>query len=311
MNFEPTPTSPSTTTPTAPLPSDHSPATPTPTQRTTLPLSRIHIDPDELDRIDPDDDGITALALAIARSGLLNPITVEPNGEAYRVVAGRRRLRAVQQLGWQEVDVTITHCTPTQRAIIKLTENVTRSNLSPLEEATQIGPLLQAHDNDLNALSKIIGRSKSWIQDRIDMNAWPDTLLEAVHNKKLSLAVAKRLARVPNPEQRDYLITQAITYGCNAATAALWLRDAITAPQSDAFLPEKSALPGRTTYKTETQCTCFRCNRWTNLAQTTPARICHECVTELGQPPTLSTREHPVEPDHNPDHNPATSSAND
>jgi hypothetical protein len=193
-----------------------------------------------------------------------------------------------------------------QRALIKLTENVTRSNLSPLEEAHQIVPLLETYHNDLHALSDAIGRSTAWIQDRIDMTAWPTGLLEHVHNKKLSMAVAKRLARVPNHEQRDYLIAQAITYGCNAATAALWLRDALTAPQSDTFLPENQLPPSKTEYQTETQCTCFVCKQWKNLPQTFPARICHDCVTELQQAPTLAMRQAPVkDPTQCPDPKPS------
>lgn len=285
------------TTATAPLPSDRSNypnQNPTPAD---LPLHALFIDPTENDRVQNTDDEIAALALQIAQAGLINPITVEPSGDKYRVIAGRRRLLAVRKLGWTSVPVTVRTCTDRQRATIKLAENVARSNLSPLEEAHQIGPLLELYRNDLHALATALGRSTSWIQDRIDMAAWPDGLLLLVHEKKLTLAVAKRLARVPNPKQRDYLIEQAKTYGCNAQTAALWLRDALSAPQSDTELSENNPLPHQTIYRTKTECQCFRCNEYRELTNTIPARICHGCIKELGVVPNLAVRETPAEAD--------------
>lgn len=261
----------------------------------SVPADEIYIDPQETDRLDAPQHEITALALNIAQTGLINPITVEPAAGRYRIVAGRRRFKALLQLGWHTIPVTIRAYTDRQRAVVKLAENVARSNLSPLEETNQIGPLVELYDNDLGALATALGRSKAWIQDRIDMAAWPENLLINVHEKKLTMSVAKRLARVPDPQQRDYLIHQAITYGCNAQTAALWLRDALTAPQSATELSENQPPTSGMEYRTETQCRCFRCSKWTRLTETIPARICHPCVTELGKAPDLTLREEPVE----------------
>jgi ParB-like chromosome segregation protein Spo0J len=47
---------------------------------------------------------IAALASNIAEVGLLHPLVVTPDGT---LIAGERRLRAVQRLGWTEVPVTI------------------------------------------------------------------------------------------------------------------------------------------------------------------------------------------------------------
>ena len=276
-------------------PSHNPPKLPTPR---TLPLASIYIDKDELDRVRITDDEITALALQIAHAGLINPITVEHHNGRYRVIAGRRRLLAARKLNWDTISVTVHRCDDRQRATLKLAENVTRSNLSPLEEAHQIGPLLAHYDNDLKLLSTAIGRSPAWIQDRIDMAAWPEGLLLLVHEKKLTIAVAKRLARVPDPKQRDYLIEQARVYGCNAQTAALWLRDALTAPESDTALSENHPPHCKTHYRTKTEVQCFRCNEYHELASTIPARICHACVQELGVVPNLAVRETAVEDDH-------------
>ena len=47
---------------------------------------------------------IDSLAQSMAAIGLLNPITITPDG---RLLCGERRLRAAQLLGWQTIPVTI------------------------------------------------------------------------------------------------------------------------------------------------------------------------------------------------------------
>jgi ParB family chromosome partitioning protein len=47
---------------------------------------------------------IGSLAASMAESGLLHPIVTRPDGA---LIAGERRLRAVQQLGWKEIPATV------------------------------------------------------------------------------------------------------------------------------------------------------------------------------------------------------------
>ena len=56
------------------------------------------------DRIRQDLGDLEGLQRSIARLGLLMPIAVTPDG---RLLAGLRRLRACQGLGWQSVPVVV------------------------------------------------------------------------------------------------------------------------------------------------------------------------------------------------------------
>lgn len=76
---------------------------------------------------------IKPLADSIREVGLLNPLTVNQDG---RLLAGRRRLEAVRQLGWATVPVRVLQSdSPVFDFKVALEENLKRKNLSDVEVA--------------------------------------------------------------------------------------------------------------------------------------------------------------------------------
>src|ERR1051325_9043372 len=71
---------------------------------------------------------IVGLARSIAEVGLLHPIVVRPDGT---LIAGARRLRAAQRLGWTEVPVSIVDIDIIARG--ELAENANRKDFLPSE----------------------------------------------------------------------------------------------------------------------------------------------------------------------------------
>lgn len=71
---------------------------------------------------------IEGLALSLADVGLLHPIVVTPDGT---LIAGERRLRAAQLLGWAEIPVTVVDLTEIVRG--ELAENADRKDFLPSE----------------------------------------------------------------------------------------------------------------------------------------------------------------------------------
>ena len=70
---------------------------------------------------------IDELAQDIQRNGLINPITVMVVEGGYQLLAGLRRLRAVQSLGWTEIEVTVAAPKDAEAALfIEHSENVQR-----------------------------------------------------------------------------------------------------------------------------------------------------------------------------------------
>ena len=66
----------------------------------TMPIASIKVG----ERIRKDMGDIDALAASIAELGLLHPIVIDKH---HKLLAGERRLRAAQKLGWTTIPVTI------------------------------------------------------------------------------------------------------------------------------------------------------------------------------------------------------------
>ncbi|MGE3449556.1 MAG: ParB N-terminal domain-containing protein, partial [Microbacteriaceae bacterium] len=96
-------------------------------------------------RTDPGD--LTTLCDSIAKIGLLQPITITPDG---LLICGFRRLRAVKALGWRTVKVWVRSgiATDVERLLAEHDENVVRQNFSPLELARMYEALKKAYADE-------------------------------------------------------------------------------------------------------------------------------------------------------------------
>lgn len=102
-----------------------------------LPLESITLS----DRRREDYGDIAGLAASIEKYGLLHPIVVDDAGT---LVAGERRLRAIQSLGWESVEVRdLGELSDAERAEIELEENLQRKDLTPLERAKTVVKLAE------------------------------------------------------------------------------------------------------------------------------------------------------------------------
>lgn len=267
-----------------------SPTNPSPPHGVTLHSPRVPVDsifePTPYNgRAAIDHDNIRTLANSIATSGLLNPITIRPHGDRYQLVAGGNRLAAYRLLGRDTIPACIIHANDNQAALARLAENANRSNLSPVEEATQLAKLVDDNAAGVDGVAHAIGRKPNWILDRLDVLSWPDDLVGHVHTRKISLATAKRLARIPDPALQVHLVQQAAEHGCSARTAALWLQDAQITTPTEADMSQKMDQCPPQEVKTTTQISCFVCRKPTDLARTKTVWICDPCIIELGTPP--------------------------
>jgi ParB/RepB/Spo0J family partition protein len=91
---------------------------------------------------------IEELAASIAAKGLLQPITVrkrKARKEAYEIIAGERRFRAVSLLGWRQVAACIRECEDDAEFLeMALIENLKRSDLKPMEKARGFAKLRES-----------------------------------------------------------------------------------------------------------------------------------------------------------------------
>jgi ParB/RepB/Spo0J family partition protein len=232
-------------------------------------------------RLQIDTEELVCLINSIASIGLINPITLRKNGPRFELIAGNRRLTAVRRLGKHAISAIVLEVDDLTRDTVCLSENLQRSNLSPVEEAVALNNLVENNPAGVDGVAATVSRGVNWILDRLEILNWPPSLQEAVHTTKISLAAAKRIARIQPDELRETRIHQAAAHGINARTASLWLQDANAEEPQVSTPPENTGFGEHAAQIPETTIPCWLCQAQTIIHETKPLRICATCISSV------------------------------
>lgn len=159
----------------------------------------------ELGQIRPDpnqprqhfrDEKIEELAQSLKANGQAVPIAVRPDGDSFMIVHGERRWRAAKRLGWETIAVDVQDVTAETARWRSLTENVQREDLTPIEEARAYQRQLDRHDLTQAELGKRIGKSQSYIAQKLRLLRIPSPLLLFLESGLLSEGHVRKLLTI-------------------------------------------------------------------------------------------------------------------
>lgn len=148
-----------------------------------------------------DDEALKALSASIKEKGVLQPLLLRHSGEGFEIIAGERRWRAAQMAGLKNVPAVIRDLSDEEALEIALIENLQRENLTPIEEAEGINRLLDEFAYTQENVSKIVGRSRSYITNALRLLLLPAGVQAAVNDGKLSAGHARALVGAENAEE--------------------------------------------------------------------------------------------------------------
>lgn len=158
-----------------------------------LPLDQLH-PADDNPRGDVGD--VAELAASIASVGLVHPLLVAPRGAGgWTVVAGHRRLAALQLAGAAAADCVVRDLDDAQRREIMLVENCQRADLTALEEARAYRGLLDLGYSQRKVAERV-GRNQSHVSRRLTLLDLPDTALTALEAGGITVADALALTKL-------------------------------------------------------------------------------------------------------------------
>lgn len=165
-------------------------------------IAPFHIEPSP-DNPRRDIGDVTELAASIKSVGILEPLLVKPHGKnRYQLIAGARRLAAAEVAGRLTVPCIVRDYNDEQRAEIMLIENLQRVDLSPIEEATAFGRLVDEFAWSQDKLAERIGRSQSHISKRLSLLKLPDEVVEKVHSGGMPIESALELTKLVKHPKR-------------------------------------------------------------------------------------------------------------
>ena len=161
-----------------------------------------------------DEEAMAELVHSIREVGLLQPVVVRRSGdEAYELVMGERRWRASQEAGLTLIPAIVRETGDDDMLRDALLENLHRSQLNPLEEASAYAQLLDDFGCTHDELASRIGRSRPQISNTMRLLKLSPAVQRRVAAGVLSAGHARALLSVEDAEIQDRLAQRVVSEG--------------------------------------------------------------------------------------------------
>lgn len=176
----------------------------------TVPGARLaSISPDDIvpnaqqPRTEFEQEAMDELVASIREVGVLQPIVVRPISGLpgkYELIMGERRLRATKTVGLKTIPAVVKDTADENMLRDALLENLHRSQLNPLEEASAYQQLLADFGITQDELAARIGRSRPQITNTIRLLKLPAPVQQRVAAGVLSAGHARAILAAGDTE---------------------------------------------------------------------------------------------------------------
>ncbi|HYU10274.1 MAG TPA: ParB/RepB/Spo0J family partition protein [Gemmatimonadales bacterium] len=179
-----------------------------------LPIKDIRPNPFQ-PRKTVDPTALEELVSSIKQAGLLQPIVVRRanGGSSYELIAGERRLRACQQLGWERIPAVQRDADDRTLLTLALIENLQRDDLSPVDEARGYERLIAEFKLAQQDVADAVGRDRSTVANALRLLKLPEDVLQLLHEGHLTVGHARALLALEDPRSVTNLAREAVAQG--------------------------------------------------------------------------------------------------
>ncbi len=150
-------------------------------------------------------DAVDSLADSIREYGVIEPVVVKQEGEAFILLAGERRVMAARKAGLASVPAILRDGTSEEMLSVALIENIQREDLNPIDEALAFRRLQDEFGLIQEEIAKRVGRSRVAIANAVRLLQLPPDILNDVSRGTLSPGHARALLSVEDAEIRSRL----------------------------------------------------------------------------------------------------------
>lgn len=192
----------------------------------TLPIERIRPMPGQpRRRFDP--EAMAELVDSIRAQGVLTPLIVRPKDGAYELIAGERRWRAAQQAQIHELPVVVRELDDEAALQAAIVENTQRADLNAIEEAQGYARLRDEFGHTIEAIARMVSKSRSHVSNLIRMLDLPMSVRAMVEQGRLSAGHARALIGL---EEAEALAEEAVERGLSVREVELLAAEARHGP---------------------------------------------------------------------------------
>lgn len=158
-----------------------------------------------------DEDDLAELTHSVREFGVLQPVVVRETAPgSYELIMGERRTRAARAAGLEAIPAIVREAADEHLLRDALLENLHRSELNPLEEASAYKQLLDDFGITQEELASRIGRSRPQISNTIRLLRLPVPVQQRVAAGVLSAGHARALLSLDDDEAMQKLADKVI-----------------------------------------------------------------------------------------------------
>ncbi|APH46506.1 chromosome partitioning protein ParB [Microbacterium sp. 1.5R] len=162
---------------------------------------RTHFNPEDL----------AELVHSVREFGVLQPVVVRKNSDGeYELIMGERRTRAAREAGLEKIPAIVRETADEDLLRDALLENLHRSELNPLEEASAYQQLLEDFGITQEELATRIGRSRPQISNTIRLLKLPVPVQQRVAAGVLTAGHARAILSLESPEAMQRLADKVV-----------------------------------------------------------------------------------------------------
>jgi ParB family chromosome partitioning protein len=181
-------------------------------------LEKIRANPNQ-PRKSFDENALVDLTNSVKEHGVIQPIIVEEEGDGYLIIAGERRFRAAQRAGLREIPVIVRSYSEEKRLEISLVENIQRTDLNPIEEASAYKALIDITGRNQDAVASLVGKSRSAVTNALRLLKLSPPMQESLKKGEISPGHARALLTVKDTSARERLFNNITAEGLSVRSA--------------------------------------------------------------------------------------------
>jgi len=156
------------------------------------------------------EESIKELVDSIKENGLVEPLVVRKKDSYYELIAGHRRLKALQILQKNTAKVYVIEVSDEEAARIALIENIQRKDLNPIELAYSISKIINDFKITHEELAKGLGKSRVFVTNNLRLLTLGEKTINAILEEKITESHGRLLLEVDSIKEREKILDKVI-----------------------------------------------------------------------------------------------------
>lgn len=235
-------------------------------------------DPEQPMRSDMTPASVEDLVMSIKQVGIIEPLVVKPVNGRFEVIAGHRRLYASRLAKVVDAPCHVRKANDEQTEMLKIHENLYRSEISPADEARHFSYLIDKQKMTPPKIAQLISKSLSYVMDRLAILDYPDFLLQAMTSGEISFSVAREFAHFDDLKQMSSAVYYAKRGGMTQAMARQWVLDYKKSKEQPTVVATTALNAQNGQTEVEHTATCVYCRQGLKLMEAQVVYMHSQCL---------------------------------